>query len=36
MSRADQQEAIAPFVQAVGTDGLFEVVEEFTQDRARA
>ena len=25
---ADQQAAIAPFVKAVGTDGLFEVVEE--------
>ena len=33
---AEQQAAIAPFVKAVGTDGLFEVVEEFTQTGARA
>jgi hypothetical protein len=32
---ADQQAAIAPFVKAVGTDGLFEVVEEFSQTSAR-
>ncbi len=31
---ADQQAAIAPFVTAVGTDGLFEVVEEFSQPGA--
>ena len=27
--RSDQQEAIAPFVESVGTDGLFEIVEDF-------
>jgi hypothetical protein len=33
---AEQMEAIRPFVKDVGTDGLFEVVEEFSQERARA
>jgi hypothetical protein len=27
--RDEQQQAIAPFVESVGADGLFEVVEEF-------
>lgn len=27
-SRTEQQEAIAPFVESVGADGLYEVVEE--------
>ena len=27
---AEQLEAIAPFVEAVGADGLYEIVEEFT------
>jgi hypothetical protein len=27
---ADQLEAIAPFVESVGADGLYEIVEEFT------
>jgi hypothetical protein len=34
--RDEQLEAIEPFVQAVGTDGLFEVVEEFTREPARS
>ena len=29
IGRQRQQEAIAPYVEAVGTDGLFEVVEDF-------
>jgi hypothetical protein len=28
----DQQEAIAPFVESVGTDGLYDVAEEFTAE----
>ena len=27
---AEQLEAIAPFVESVGADGLYEIVEEFT------
>jgi hypothetical protein len=29
VGRDEQQRAIAPYVESVGTDGLFEVVEEF-------
>jgi hypothetical protein len=27
---AEQLEAIAPFIESVGADGLYEIVEEFT------
>jgi hypothetical protein len=33
---SEQQEAIAPYVESVGTDALFEVVEDFSRTRARA
>ena len=33
---AEQLEAIAPFVQSVGVDGLYEIVEEFTAPQSRA
>jgi hypothetical protein len=33
---AEQLEAIAPFVQSVGADGLYEIVEEFTATPSRA
>jgi heme-degrading monooxygenase HmoA len=33
IGRARQQEAIAPYVAATGTDGLFEVVEDFAVTR---
>lgn len=29
---SEQLEAIAPFVESVGSDGLFEIVEEYTTD----
>ena len=31
---SEQLEAIAPFVQSVGADGLYEIVEEFTPGSA--
>lgn len=30
LGRDEQQAAIAPFVESVGTDGLFEIVEDFS------
>jgi hypothetical protein len=33
---AEQLEAIAPFVQSVGSDGLYEIVEDFTTTSADA
>jgi len=33
---AEQLEAIAPFVQSVGADGLYEIVEEFTATLSNA
>ena len=33
---AEQLEAIAPFVQSVGADGLYEIVEEFTATQSSA
>lgn len=34
--RRQQQEAIAPYVDAVGADALYEIVEDFSPARARA
>jgi quinol monooxygenase YgiN len=36
MGRSDQQEAIAPFVESVGADALYEVVEDFDTARPAA